>query len=62
MATLIQRSREKRPSEKAWFHQVSGAGKSRVKRPFFELSADDERAIEDEVGIALTTNLGKSEG
>ncbi len=62
MPTLIQRSRSKRPSEKGEFHQVTGAGKSHVKREFFGLSAEDEAAIETEVGVALDVNLRHSEG
>ena len=62
MATILQRSREKRPSEKAYFHDVSGAGKSRVLREFFSLSAEDEAAIERELGVAVDVNLSKAEG
>ena len=47
--TLIQRSREKGAAEKATFHQIEGAGKSRVKRPFFNLTADDVTALETRV-------------
>jgi phage gpG-like protein len=43
--TFIQRSRDKGAAEKAAFHQVTGAGKSRVKREFFGLSDADEDAI-----------------
>ena len=43
--TLIQRSRRVPPSEKAAFHQVVGAGRSRVKREFFGVSPQDEEAI-----------------
>jgi hypothetical protein len=60
--TRSQRSRDVRPSEKAWWHDEAGAGKGRVVRPFFGLSDADERAIEQEVDLALTVNLGKSEG
>ena len=59
--TLIQRSRSKRPSEKAEFAQL-GAGKSHVKREFFGLTDADESAIEQEVGIAIDANLRQSEG
>lgn len=62
MSTLIQRSRAKTPAEKALFHQVSGAGKSRVKREFFGLSPDDETWIERELDMAIDVNLRRSEG
>lgn len=55
--TLIQRSRQVRPSEKALFHNVSGAGKSRTKREFFTLDASDEQALTDELGRRVTKNL-----
>lgn len=43
--TMIQESRRKSPEEKALYHQELGAGKSHVKRPFLNLTADDERDI-----------------
>lgn len=55
--SLIQQSRAARPSEKALVHNVTGAGKSRVKRAFFDLDASDEKALEEELGRRLTTNL-----
>ena len=39
--TMVQRSREVPAAEKAIYHQVAGAGKSRVKREFFGLNDDD---------------------
>lgn len=36
--TLIQRSRAVGAADKAYWHHVSGAGDSRVKRKFFDLS------------------------
>ena len=47
--TLIQRSRRVSPSEKATFHQISGAGKSHVLRPFFGLSQSDIAVISDRI-------------
>jgi hypothetical protein len=54
--TLIQRSREKSPSEKAG-HAVYGAGKSLVVRDFFGLSAREEQDIERELGARIDVNL-----
>lgn len=51
--TLIQRSRAVPPSEKATFHQLTGAGRRGVLRPFFGLSATDEAAITDRVAAHL---------
>jgi hypothetical protein len=35
---MVQRSRRVSPQEKAYHHQVAGAGKSRVKREFLGLT------------------------
>jgi hypothetical protein len=43
--TMIQRSRQKASEEKALYHQVLGAGRSRVKREFLGLTAEDETKI-----------------
>jgi len=43
--TLIQRSRRKSPAEKAIYHDQAGAGRSRVKRRFFELTERDQQLI-----------------
>jgi phage gpG-like protein len=43
--TLIQRSRAIGGAEKAVYHQVEGAGKSKVKRPFLGLTDEDQRNI-----------------
>lgn len=54
---MIQRSRRVAPSAKAAFHQVTGAGRSHVKRAFFGLTADDETAIVARVRQGLTQAL-----
>ena len=43
--TFIQRSRAVGPEQKALYHQVLGAGKSRVKREFFDISQADIMAL-----------------
>lgn len=55
--TLIQASRRVSPSEKAAYHQESGAGRRHVKRQFFGLSASDETAIVDLVEHDLAKRL-----
>lgn len=62
MTTPIQRSREKTPAEKAQFHHVTGAGKSKVKRQFFGFAPDDEPWLHEELTAALDRNLRRSEG
>jgi hypothetical protein len=52
--TIIQRSREMSSQEKAIYHQIAGAGKSRVKRKFFELSDGDIEAIAKRLDAGVT--------
>ena len=55
--TFIQASRAESPEQKALYHQVTGAGKSRVLRKFFELSEDDEQALTARVDAHLSRSL-----
>jgi hypothetical protein len=43
--TFIQRSRAVSPQVKARIHEVEGAGRRKVRREFFGLNGDDERAL-----------------
>lgn len=43
--TMVQRSRKVAPEDKAVFHNVTGAGKSRIKREFFLLNDRDAEQI-----------------
>lgn len=52
--TLIQRSRAVPGADKALFHNVTGAGASRVKREFFGLTPDEETTIRDRVQAHLS--------
>lgn len=54
--TFIQRSRSVAGADKALFHHVSGAGKSKVKRQFFGLSA----AEKDRIRAAVQAHLSKA--
>lgn len=47
--TFIQRSRAVGAADKAFFHHEAGAGKSRVKRRFFDVSASEAAQIEAKV-------------
>ena len=42
---MSQRSRAVPAAEKAAYHNVAGAGRSRVKREFFDLSEADADAL-----------------
>ena len=55
--SMISRSRDVRPAEKALFHNISGAGKSKVKRAFFDLDDGDVTAMTEELGRRITRNL-----
>lgn len=52
--TLIQRSRAISPQQKAIYHNVVGAGSSRVKREFFDVSVSDLA----EIAAVLETRIG----
>lgn len=51
--TFIQRSRAVGAADKAYFHDVAGAGKSRVRREFFGLTDADETLIVERVRAYL---------
>jgi hypothetical protein len=44
--SLIQSSRTVGPEQKALYHQVTGAGKSRVKRQFLGLTHGEATALQ----------------
>lgn len=56
---MIQRSRQTSSEEKALYHQVLGAGRSRVKREFLGLTPTDEaditKRVEQHIGRQLKT-------
>ncbi|MDP2319579.1 MAG: hypothetical protein Q8O42_09615 [Acidobacteriota bacterium] len=47
--TLIQRSRSVAGADKALYHNITGAGRSRVKRQFFGLTSEEAKTIRDRV-------------
>ncbi len=51
--TLIQQSRDVSAEQKAIYHQVAGAGKSKVKREFFDLSDSDFDRIAERIDSHL---------
>jgi hypothetical protein len=55
--TLIQQSRAVSPQQKAIYHAVVGAGKSRVKRDFFALGPGDAEAITRLLQGRITTRM-----
>ncbi len=57
--TRSQRSRSVRPSEKATFHQIAGAGKAHVLRKFFGIAPSDEALITRELGVTVDRNLAR---
>lgn len=55
--TFIQRSRERTAEQKARFHQVEGAGRSRVTRPFLGLTAPEEAEIDRRITALIDQRL-----
>jgi hypothetical protein len=55
--TLIQNSRNVSPQQKAVFHNVVGAGRSKVRREFFNLGPSDAEAIVNLLETRLDANL-----
>lgn len=55
--TLVQRSRAVPPGQKAVYHQVAGAGTSRITRKFFDLNADDLSVLAAELDRRLGQRL-----
>lgn len=58
--TLIQQSRSVGAEEKASYHQLTGAGRSHVKRKFIGLTEADKAAIRERVGAHVSTVLRKA--
>ena len=50
---MMARSREISPAQKAAYHDVAGAGKRKVKRPFFGLNEDDATDIELRIAASI---------
>lgn len=59
MATRIQQSRAKSPAEKATYHELLGAGRSKVKREFFGLNSDDEAAIYARIEAGVSDHVNR---
>lgn len=57
--TLVQQSRRVSPQAKARIHQVEGAGKSRVRRPFLGLTNDEIRGISARLDTGIRRNAAK---
>ena len=55
--TFVQRSRAVGAADKANWHQIEGAGKSKVKRPFFDLSPAEEAELTAVVQTHLAQTL-----
>lgn len=55
--TFVQRSRSVSPSEKAAFHELTGAGKRHIARPFLGLSPQDETTLLERLDTLLHDKL-----
>jgi len=58
--TLIQRSRRVSSQKKAEFHELTGAGKRKVKREFFGLNRSDEDALTKRITDGVDQALSRS--
>ncbi len=58
--TLIQKSRALSAEQKASFHQIQGAGRSKVKRQFLGLTEADKEAINQRVGAHVSDVLRRA--
>jgi hypothetical protein len=56
--TFIGSSRAVSSEEKAMLHSVTGAGRSRVRRPFFTLGERRARAVRDGLEQLIARRLG----
>jgi hypothetical protein len=57
--TLIQQSRRKSPAEKAAYHHDAGAGKSRIKREFFDVSDAELGQVRQFLSTRLKANVAR---
>ena len=58
---MIQASRRVPPEQKATYHQVSGAGRSRVLRPFLGLTEAEENLIAKTVSDGIDKLVSKQQ-
>jgi len=58
--TLIQRSRRVGSAQKASYHELEGAGRSHVRRPFFELNDEDISQVLFRLELGLERLLKES--
>lgn len=56
-STLIQRSRTLGGEQKAIFHNLTGAGRAHVLRPFMGLTDDDEDYLVDRISEGIDRHL-----
>lgn len=57
--TLVQRSRRISPQQKAYWHHASGAGTSKIRRPFLELTEAEAAFIGDAIDKGILEQLNK---
>jgi hypothetical protein len=58
--TFIQASRRKSPAEKAVYHHVLGAGRSKVKRPFFDVTDAETEALRKRIEDGIDQQIAKT--
>lgn len=58
--TMVQRSRRVSPQSKAFFHQVTGAGRSHVRRPFLGLTDTEMQTLAARLDAGLRRIVRRS--
>lgn len=58
-STMVQRSRRLSPQLKALYHQKTGAGRSRVRRPFLGLTDAELRTIATTLDAGIRKTFGR---
>lgn len=58
--TFLQRSRSVSAEQKALYHQVEGAGRSRVTRPFFGLTESEADEIQKRLEAFIDSGLQRA--
>jgi hypothetical protein len=61
-AQLIGKSRRISSEQKAIWHHVTGVGKSKVKRPFFDASDEDRKDMIDGLERLIAARIAKAGG
>jgi hypothetical protein len=57
---MVQRSRRVSPQSKAFFHQVTGAGKPKIRRPFLGLTDAEMQTLASRLDAGIRRVVRRS--